>query len=336
LPIRDKKLLNTNARKEFFMQRFFLLILLNAVTSCTDSGSSRQPPQLPDAPLQPSLPVPTPTSNPKPDVDDNGGSSVPLLGDASTLEFGTWNIENFPKSDRSVDIASDILKQTNVDLMALEEVASEVAFQQLLDEMDGYSAVLSPHQYGRNGYQKLAFIYRESDLELVSWELLFVDQNYIFPRPPLQAEFKIKTGSRKGQYIYMIAVHLKANSNDESQQRRELANQNLEAYVADLVAKVPGAQVTLLGDFNELVTYPAGLNVYKPWTDKPESYTFQTKELALSGEYTFISPSKPMLDHMISTSNIELNPITIPKLELLIQSYRDLVSDHLPVMAKIP
>lgn len=319
------------------MQRFFFLILLSALISCTDSGSSLQPPPWPDAPVQPAQPsLPAPTPAPTPSPEPNPDVKVPLLGDASTLEFGTWNIENFPKSDRSVAMASDILKQTNVDLMALEEVASEVAFQQLLDEMPGYSAVLSPHQYGSNGYQKLAFIYRESDLELVAWELLFVGQNYSFPRPPLQAQFKIKTGSRKGQDIYMIAVHLKATSEGESQQRRELANQNLEAYVAELVAKVPGAQVTLLGDFNERVTYPAGLNVYKSWTDKPESYTFQTKDIALAGEYTFISPSKPMLDHMISTSNIELNPITIPKLELLIPSYRDLVSDHLPVMAKVP
>ncbi|HYX32065.1 MAG TPA: hypothetical protein VE954_03050 [Oligoflexus sp.] len=319
------------------MQRFILLLLLNALISCTDSGSPTQRPQLPESSVQqPPLPTPTPvpTPQPEPPADNGGETNLPLLGDASSFEFGTWNIENFPKSDRSVEITSDVLKQTKVDVMALEEVASEVAFQQLLDSMPGYSAVLSPHQYGPNEYQKLAFIYRDADLELVDWELLFVKQSYNFPRPPLQAHFKIKTGSRAGQDIYLIAVHLKATSEGDSQQRREAANIALEAYVTDLVARVPGAQVTLLGDFNETVTHAAGLNVYKPWTDKPDSYTFQTKNMALAGEYTFISPSKPMLDHMISTRNVELNPITIPKLETLIPSYRNLVSDHLPVVAR--
>jgi endonuclease/exonuclease/phosphatase family metal-dependent hydrolase len=259
-----------------------------------------------------------------------------LLGDANTIEFGTWNIENFPKSDRSVDLASEVLKDIEVDLMAFEEVANEVAFQQLLDEMPGFAGVLSPHQYGPNEYQKLAFIFREADLELVGWELLFAGQNYSFPRPPLQAHFRIKTGRRAGQDIFMIAVHLKATGDDDSQQRRVAANKALEAHVADLAQRMPGVQVTLLGDFNERVTWPAGLHVFKPWTDKPEHYNFQTKDLALAGEYTFISPSRPMLDHMISTRNIELRPITVPKLETMIPSYRELVSDHLPVIARFP
>jgi endonuclease/exonuclease/phosphatase family metal-dependent hydrolase len=318
------------------MQRFIFIFLLIALTACTDSGSTPPRPELPNTSAQQPLPTPTQTPQPIPPPIDDGDNDLPLLGDANTFEFGTWNIENFPKSDRAVEIASEVVKDTEVDLMAFEEVASEVAFQQLLDELPGFSAVLSPHQYGRNEYQKLAFIYRESDLELVDWELLFVKQSYNFPRPPLQAHFKIKTGSRAGQDIYMIAVHLKATTEDDSLQRREAANKTLEAYVADLIHRVPGAQVALLGDFNERVTWPAGLNVFKPWTDKPESYTFQTKPLALAGEYTFISPSRPMLDHMISTRNLELNPITIPKLETMIPSYRNLVSDHLPVMARLP
>lgn len=317
------------------MQRSILFFLLLALTACTDSGSTPPRPELPDTPAQQPLPTPTPTPEPPPPGED-GDSNLPLLGHINTFEFGTWNIENFPKSDRAVDIASDVVKETQVDLMAFEEVANEVAFQQLLDELPGFSAVLSPHQYGPNEYQKLAFIYRDADVELVDWELLFVKQSYNFPRPPLQAHFRIKTGSRAGQDIYMIAVHLKATTEGDSLQRREEANKALEAHVADLTQRVPGAKVTLLGDFNERVTWPAGLNVYKPWTDKPESYTFQTKALALAGEYTFISPSRPMLDHMISTRNVELNPITIPKLETMIPSYRELLSDHLPVMARLP
>ncbi len=321
------------------MQRFVLFFLLIALTACTDSGSTTPRPELPDTPTQQPLPTvtPTPTTTPEPPSPEvDGDGKLPLLGNTNTFEFGTWNIENFPKSDRAVDIASDVVKGTQVDLMAFEEVANEVAFQQLLDELPGFSAVLSPHQYGPNDYQKLAFIFREADVELVDWELLFVKEERNFPRPPLQAHFRIKTGSRAGQDIYMIAVHLKAKTVGDSQKRREEANKALEAYVADLIQRVPGAQVTLLGDFNERVTWPAGLNVYKPWTDKPESYTFQTKPMALAGEYTYISYDPSMIDHMISTRNIELNPITVPKLETMIPSYRDLVSDHLPVMARLP
>ncbi|WP_141731238.1 hypothetical protein [Oligoflexus tunisiensis] len=317
------------------MQRFALLFLLAVLNACTDSGSPAPRPQLPDAPAQQPLPIPTPTTEPAPD-DDGGRTNLPLIGADQSFEFGTWNIQNFPKSSRAVAITSDVIKETAVDLMAFEEVANEVAFQQLVDELPGFAAVLSPHEYDSNEYQKLAFIYREADLELVAWELLFVKQTYIFPRPPLQAHFKIKTGSRAGQDIYMIAVHLKATTEDDSLQRREAANKALEAYVADLTQKVPGAQVALLGDFNERVTWPEGLKVFQPWTDKPDAYNFQTQPLALAGEYTFISASRPMLDHMISTRNVELNPITIPKLETMIPSYRDLVSDHLPVMARMP
>jgi endonuclease/exonuclease/phosphatase family metal-dependent hydrolase len=308
------------------MQRFVLLFLLAALNACTDSGSPAPRPQLPDAPAQQPLPEPTPTQDPVPPPNDDAGrTNLPLIGADQSFEFGTWNIQNFPKSSRAVDITSDVIKQTAVDLMALEEVSNEVAFQQLVDELPGFAAVLSPHEYNSDEYQdqKLAFIYREADLELVAWELLFTKQTYIFPRPPLQAHFKIKTGSRAGQDIYMIAVHLKAYA--DGQKLREDANK----------AQAPGAQVALLGDFNEQVTRPAGLKVFQPWLDKPDAYTFQTKELALTGDYTYISNNRSMIDHMISTRNIELNPITIPKLETMIPSYRDLVSDHLPVMARL-
>jgi len=320
------------------MQRFALLVLLISVISCTDSGSPTPPPQLPDAPTvddnarQPVLPI-----APSTPVNDHSSSDrIPQVGDTTSFEFGTWNIENFPKSDRAVSLASEVIQKSGVDLMALEEVASAVAFQQLLDGLPGFAGVLSPHQYDAKEYQKLAFVYREADLDLLDWELLFVKQSYNFPRPPLQAHFRIKTGDHAGQDMYMIAVHLKATAEDDSQQRREQANKLLEAYVSELMNRAPGVKIMLLGDFNERVNYTAGLKVFKPWLDKPDAYTFQTQPLAMAGEYSYISSSKPMIDHMISTQNIALKPITIPKLENVIDNYRYLLSDHLPVMAREP
>ncbi len=317
--------------------------LIVSIFGCTDPASNPPRPLLPGAPTEgssnnpgtnPTLPIAPPV--PTQPIDPASIEKIPQVGLATQFDFATWNIENFPKSDQSVEIAGKVLGRINVDLIALEEVASEVAFQQLLDTMPEYKGVLSPHEYGFNNYQKLAFIYRDADLELLDWELLFENQRYEFPRPPLQAHFRLKSASKQvDEEIYMIVVHLKATGDIESQNRREKANQLLEEYVTMLRTQKPNARVTLLGDFNERVTYPAGLNVFKPWLDKPENYSFHTQEPALMGEYSFISPSKPMIDHMISTSNIELNTVVVPKLETMVSAYRDLVSDHLPVIARM-
>src|SRR4051812_25819800 len=118
------------------MQRFILIILLISVISCTDSGSPTPPPVLPDAPTipvdvrQPEQPI-----APSVPVDDISSDQIPQVGDTASFEFGTWNIENFPKSDRAVSLASEVIHKSGMDLMALEEVASDVAFQQLLDQL---------------------------------------------------------------------------------------------------------------------------------------------------------------------------------------------------------
>ncbi len=320
--------------------------LVLTLAACTDSASNSKPPQLPDSPLGPLNPTtkpdpgpvgptPQPSPTPKPSLDPGTFTEIPQVGDAAHIEFAAWNIENFPKSERTAEIAGEVLKRVNVDLIGVEEIANEIAFQQLVDTMPGYKGLLSPHEYGQGKNQKVGFLYRETDLELLGWELLFERQNYAFPRPPLEAHFRIKTGEKAGLEIYAIVLHLKATSEGDSQARREKANQDLEAYVKDRQSRSPEVRVLLMGDFNERVTYAAGLNVFSPWMDQPENYTFQTKEPALAGEYTFLSNARQMIDHMISTKNVELDTVLVPKLENMVPSYRDLVSDHLPVIARM-
>ena len=68
-----------------------------------------------------------------------------VIGEESTLEIMTWNIEWFPKRGQTtIDRVKQILDTLDVDIVALQEIADTTAFRSLIRSLDGYAGLYSP------------------------------------------------------------------------------------------------------------------------------------------------------------------------------------------------
>ncbi len=306
-----------------FVRLLFAALLVWAIPACGDGGATTDAPDAaidaPDAGFE----FPPPRTD-----------LVPPVGTASAVDIATWNIENFPKNPATPEVMADLIASLDLDLIAVQEIEDEAAFDQLVSRLRGYDGVLSTHTYGNGTYQKIGFIYRSALLEVTSVRRLFDNAGYEFPRPPLEVEVGV-VGTNVT--FVAIAVHLKAGFGGEDRERRELATALLEDYVAGLVGGEGDADVVVLGDFNEVVTSAGGQATLAPWLDGA-SYHLHTQSLAEDGDFSFV-PSEALIDHVVSTSALsdELPAdAQIPRLDQQYNGYGNVISDHLPVVVAMP
>lgn len=300
-----------------------LSLLASLVLACGSDGASTAP----DAHVEPVYDAwPAPRDN-----------VVPAVGTAATLDIASWNIENFPQQSGTASMVADLITSMQLDLLGVQEIESIAAFDEVVARLPNHEGVLSTHTYGNGTYQKLGFIYDTRVVELSNAALIFQNEGYIFPRPPLRAEARVVSNGTTLDFI-IIVVHLKAGFDFQDRQRRDDAVTMLEGYVRGVVDG-SGQDVVILGDFNEVITSSAGIAVMEPWLDDAARYRVHTRTLASSGSFTFI-PSQAILDHVVTTTTLddELGSATgvIPRLDQQLSQYRNLVSDHLPVVLGIP
>ncbi len=251
---------------------------------------------------------------------------------AGTLRVATWNVENFPKVSDTPELVASVVSDQELDLVAFEEIASESAFSELERALPDYASVLSTHVYSTGEYQKLAFLYRRDVLRALPEKLLFEQQGFAFPRPPLEVEFE----TADGWNFVAIALHLKAGRADEDRARRAEAMVALTGHADELVKQID-EDVMMLGDYNEILTTEEGRRAFGPLLERRDDYYVATERLATSGDYTFV-PSRVMFDHIVTSSGLrsELSSDTvIPALDHQIADYEDIISDHLPVIVEL-
>lgn len=258
------------------------------------------------------------------------------VGTDSTIDVMTWNIENFPKESGTVAEVQQIISDLDVDVIAVQEIADEAAFNQMLDGLSGWAGLLSPHEYSPGNYQKLGLIYNENEATVQSWQLLFENAEYAFPRPPLEIWLSVNEG---GHFFdcRMIIVHLKAYEDPESEERRKAAMDSLKAYIDAELALGGEQDFILLGDFNDHLEDEAEHNIFQPMLDD-DDYSFLTQPLVgLQGSY--IGYNEPnLIDHICVTADAldEYGPAGDTQVLYLDQqnsSYEATVSDHRPVVS---
>lgn len=280
--------------------------------------------------------------------DDGGGSSmypaprtdvVPRVGGDGSLDVATWNLEFFPLEQASPRLVADLIASLDLDLIAVQEIASTSGFQELIDRLPDHEGILSSDTYSDGTYQKIGFIYRADLMDAGPPTLVFQGDGYEFPRPALQVTFTADDGDHPPVSFVAISVHLKAGFGSEDGHRRELAIQMLDDYTRQMVDGSGDDDVILLGDFNEEIDDAEGQARFAPFLSAPDRYDVRTGGLASAGEVSFI-PSQVMLDHVISTIALEDEfsggDDVIPHLDDQFGSYVSSISDHLPVVAKMP
>lgn len=274
--------------------------------------------------------------------DAGDGIENPLrVGSEQTFEIATWNIRNFPTDSMTAGRVADLVRQMDIDMLAVEEIADVDAFGRVLDGLDGYSGVLSPDEYSSGEYQKTGFIFRTDMVHIGALESIFDGDSYAFPRPPLQAPFEIDRPQGGKLSFIAIVLHLKADLGEENEARRRQACEKLKTHVDDLVAGGEDTRVVVLGDFNDSLGDPVAENVFEVFLNDEQHYSFLTRQLADLGEYSLI-PWRAFLDHILVTTDLFADytngttEVVHLDQEISDYDYVNEISDHRPVAAVFP
>lgn len=272
-----------------------------------------------------------------PDISEKPVQLVQKVGQQSTFELATWNIEWFPKSgENTISYVKTIIQNLDVDLIAVEEIASVSSFNALVDSLHGWKGVLSNDAYSNGSYQKTGIMYKSSFISLSNVKNLFTQDGYAFPRPPLSAKVTIKDIRGVKYDFTIIVLHLKAFSGESNEARRRSACEQLKQYIDAEIAYGADPDFIVLGDWNDEIDDPLESNVFQNFLVDNSGYKFLT-ESAL-GQSSYISNTfSSLIDHILITkdSNDEYqNGFTeVLYLDNEFLKYRSDVSDHRPVVA---
>ena len=216
------------------------------------------------------------------------------FGSPETLDIITWNIQNFPKHDSTLNYLLQIIPIIDSDIIALQEIVSVNEFNSLINGLDNYNGIIaSSASYNIN----LAFLY-SNNLDIISVNEIFEDDWWAFPRSPLVA--KIEWGT---QDVYIINNHFKANeSGTEDEARRKSASEKLENYINEYLMN---ENVIILGDLNDELQEDSSKNVFQNFIKDSINYKFVDLGIAFGSSTNWSYPGWPShLDHILITNEL--------------------------------
>ena len=249
---------------------------------------------------------------------------------SQTLTVVTWNIEYFPKAGTTtINKVAEIIESMDADVIALQEIADESAFDQLDNLLTEYEGKFYDVRYG----QELAFLFKSSEITSISalTDIYSTDRD-AFPREPVLVTITHSNGLE----VTLINIHLKCcgGTGSDEANRREAASIKLEDYVD---TNKPTNNVIILGDWNDDIND----GPFNNFIANDENYQFADMPIALGSSdfysYPFSSQYLSHLDHILITNELFDNLISVETLridqEIGASFYESNISDHRPVSA---
>ena len=268
------------------------------------------------------------------------------VGEEQTLEIMTWNIQNFPKSEFTVDYAAGIILAIDADVIGLQEIESDSAFVVLLENLQTQDPENNWNGFRANTNEwemNLAYLYKSGMINMDSiYQIYPDDEKYHkpFPRKPLILEF-----SYSNQKIFIINNHLKAMPGKKNIVRRRSACRLLDEYIDEFLQQ---ENVILLGDLNDKLTDPEEENSFIVFLNDKQNYYFADWEIAADSTANWSYPYwkyRGHIDHILisnelfdefkkSDSFVEV--VTIDKnMEGGKDARYKYITDHRPVVIKL-
>ncbi len=247
------------------------------------------------------------------------------------FRVGTWNLQQFPRSPRTIDAVTGLARELDFDLVGIQEITDRDAFDALATRL-GFEAVVS---FGSDGFSRVGFLYDPATVRVSEIEQLFAGDEYGFPRSPVKALVEVlgQDGEVRFDFVFVV-VHLKAFGDPESRQRRAAAIVRLEGWMEERL-RGPEQDILVVGDFNDLLTDSPATNVYTPLAD-PTRFRFLTAMAAAAGDYTYPS-FESFIDHVLVTTDAldeyGAGTTEVAHFERTEPAYFRDVSDHLPVLS---
>jgi len=256
-------------------------------------------------------------------------------GGPPTVTVGAWNIENFPMTAATVDDIAGLILGLGADILGLEEVADTAAFDMLVARLPGWNGV---YALSGDGFTRVALVWKTDRVQVGNVQTLFEADGWAFPRPVLKSDVVVTEAGASGAFTFtFLVVHLKAQPDAESEDRRRMAVVALEQYVGSSLSLGVEDDFVIAGDWNDELTDPPVDNVFLPFIDSPEAYIFLDLANEQMGALPSYIPFGSYLDHMLVTAGAldEYGAGTIANvpLDATFPGYEVTVSDHRPVLA---
>ena len=259
-------------------------------------------------------------------LDDN--ISENSYGSDETLDIITWNLQNFPKHNNTVDTLSFIIDDLNLDIVALQEIESTSALSELSDNLgDNWLDYRSEN----SSWGELSYLINSETVEINNIYTILNNSEYYFAyRPPYVLDCDYN-----GENYILINIHYKCCDGSES--RRLESSELLDEYIS---LNFSNKKVVILGDFNDLLIDDP--NVFEPFLSEPSEYYFVDYEIASGTSSSWSFPSWPShIDHILITNELfdnyeDVRTLLIDSMYFNnLNNYDNIVSDHRPIAIKI-
>jgi endonuclease/exonuclease/phosphatase family metal-dependent hydrolase len=271
----------------------------------------------------------TPSSN-------NGAidfSECVISGSGNTFDIVTYNIEEFPKyGEETAQVVAELIKEMNVDIVALQEISSEEEFNKLVDRLIGWEGEFYPIN---NSVWNLAYLYKISEISIneAKSKVIFEDDFWSFPRPPFEVHV---THIPTGIEAILINNHLKCCDGSENEERRRSATDSLYKYISD---NYPDDPVVILGDFNDEISGTSyETNVFWTMVNDPDNFLFTDMSIARGIAVWWSYPSWPShIDHICITNELYqyVDTTIVNRADQCYKDYQEVISDHRPVYLRL-
>lgn len=265
------------------------------------------------------------------------------FGDDEHFDFITWNIETFPKHSQSVNYAAKSLRGLRPDVVAVQEVWSLQALNELTELLEGYGSY-APPDVEETG---LAWIYNQSTIEITEPpSKIFTNDNYDFSyRSPLVLRVRFKETA-----LVLMNLHLKCCGDGvlgedywDEERRRMNASQSLKLHIEQ---NFSAEAVIVAGDWNDSIDEPEASNVFWPLLQDSAHFQFADMTIAQGDESLWSFPYYPShIDHILITDELFEafeNPSSAVQTILIdglfsggLDTYWTYLSDHRPVGLKL-
>ncbi|MFT6868512.1 MAG: endonuclease/exonuclease/phosphatase family metal-dependent hydrolase [Cyclobacteriaceae bacterium] len=251
--------------------------------------------------------------------EDTSKEDTTIVQNTSDFSIATWNVEFFPKANNTVSLMNELIANSDLDIIAFQEINSEASFNQLDDLLTNYKGVFVDVNFDLD----YAFLIKSALISVFETTTILTGDGSAFPRAPAVLSFNLNN-----EQYRIINIHLKCCGDSES--RRKDAANKLYSFIQ---ANYPNDHVIVLGDFNDDI-YDA--DVFDIFLNDPDNFLFA--DLAIqNGPTTLWSyPSWPShLDHILVSDeffdyDIQTETWTVDK---EVSSYFNNISDHRPVRA---
>ena len=261
--------------------------------------------------------------------DDNEISQKIFAGSELTLDIVSWNIENFPKNESTVDFLFPIIDSLNVDIVALQEIESTIALNNLTENL-GYD--WTSFRSENTSYGELSYLINTNIINITTspYKILNSDYYYFAYREPYVLEFEYNNTD----YV-LINIHYKCC--DGSEDRRLQASVILKNYIDENFSDF---NVIVVGDFNDNLI--DNENVFIPFLTDSTNYMFTDYSIAQGNSFQWSFPTYPShIDHILVSSELFDN---VYNTEVLLidqwffdgfSDYNLFVSDHRPIVLQL-